>query len=133
MDIPVPCTCNVLCKLCCTNCKNNYQLIRLDAPAIGRIQLDEALQLRGNFLLGGVGNACIGCVIWQKCFYILQKLAATLACFGFLAACTPWAFQNLLNSLDLTSLHYATVRRNPKYVCLFHSAWNDYQTILFYL
>lgn len=96
-------------------CLNN----RLDAPAIGRIQLDEALQLRGNFLLGGVGNACIGCVVWQKSFHILQKLASTLACLGFISACAPWGFQNLLKSLDILSVHYATVSCTPESACSF--------------
>ncbi|GMH33749.1 hypothetical protein BSKO_01583 [Bryopsis sp. KO-2023] len=84
-------------------------LQRTDAPAIGRMQLDETLQQRGNFLLGGVGDACIGCVVWQRCFHILQKQSATMACVGFMMAFVPWGFNKIIESYDAEALHFVTV------------------------
>lgn len=87
---------------------------RTDAPAIGRMQLDEALQLRGNILLGGVGDACIGCVVWQRSFQVLQKQAGTLACLGFIAALGPWGFSGLLMGLNMSYAHIVLVRNGKR-------------------
>lgn len=68
----------------------------MDTPAVGRVLLDEALHLRCNFLLGGVGDACIGCVTWIQSFQVHPKLAILLICNGILFSLLPFALHHLI-------------------------------------
>lgn len=63
------------------------------------MQLDEALDFNGNILFGAVGNACIGCTAWQKCFNVMARWSLTLACMGQCFCWAPWAFEGSIATL----------------------------------
>lgn len=66
----------------------------------GRIELDEALDFRGNYFFGSVGNACIGCAIWMRSFHLLPRWSTTLAGMAIASALVPWAFARSLNAFE---------------------------------
>ena len=56
-------------------------------------QLDEALDFNGNIIFGAIGNACIGCAAWQRCFNVMARWSLTMAAMSQWFAWAPWAFQ----------------------------------------
>ncbi|KAK9803590.1 hypothetical protein WJX72_002928 [[Myrmecia] bisecta] len=77
-------------------------LAKVDNPAKGRILLDEALDFRGNFFLGAVGDSCVGCAVWQRCFNLIPRWAMNLECLAIMAVFVPWAFATSLRGLSST-------------------------------
>lgn len=65
-------------------------------PAAARVELDEALDLNGNMYYGAIGNCCIGCAIWQRCFNCMPRWSLTCACLAVVWISGPWAFQNAM-------------------------------------
>jgi hypothetical protein len=71
-----------------------------DAPArlgAARAALDEALDLRGNFLSCAVGPCCVGCATWFKAFSLAPRLSMSLALAALFLAFLPWAFLAFLD------------------------------------
>ncbi|KAK9840507.1 hypothetical protein WJX74_011000 [Apatococcus lobatus] len=71
-----------------------------DDTTKGRIFLDEALDFRGNFFFGAVGNSCIGCATWHRSFNMLPRWSLTSACLSMVGVFAPWAFSGSLKGLD---------------------------------
>ena len=64
----------------------------------GRIALDEALDFRGNYYFGCMGNACLGCSTWKRCCQLLPQWTVTLAAMSLAFALVPWAFKHSLQA-----------------------------------
>lgn len=87
----------------------------------GRLELDEALDFRGNYYFGCVGNACIGCATWKRSFLVLPRWALTLAAMALAGALVPWAFGSSLESFSSggTPVNIALMLQLEK--CLLHN------------
>lgn len=62
----------------------------------GRIDLDEAVDFRGNIFSQAVSGCCIGCATWQKCFNMAPRLSLSLTLASMFFAYVPWAFSSFL-------------------------------------
>lgn len=71
-----------------------------DEQAWARRQLDQALDLRGNYLFGCIGSCCIGCATWKRCFLMLPQWSMVLAAMGLTGALVPWAFAGSLQKMQ---------------------------------
>jgi hypothetical protein len=72
-------------------------LTKTGDTAAGRIELDEALDFRGNFYFNA--NACVGCATWARCFSMGTRWGLILGLMGFFNALGPFTFQASLKTL----------------------------------
>ena len=74
----------------------------------GRIELDEALDFRGNYYFGCVGNSCNGCATWKRSFLMLPRWAVTMAAMSLAGSLVPWAFGRSLDAVSFGGTHRST-------------------------
>lgn len=48
-------------------------------------QVDEALDFNGNIFFGAMGNCCIGCAAWQRCFNLMPRCVAAFRNIGLIS------------------------------------------------
>ena len=64
------------------------------------LQLDEALDFNGNVFFGAIGNCCIGCACWQRCFNCMPRWSLTCAALAIVYVAAPWAFRASMSTVN---------------------------------
>ena len=78
--------------------------VKQENEAMGRMQLDQALNFVGNITTLSVSSCCIGCAVWQKCFNLGKRLTLSLALSSLFFTYFSWAFESFLAEIGTTGI-----------------------------